>query len=1261
MSTGPFLLAPMELNALMINQQVLKLPFRRWRQQYTQLNSYTSPIPGPFQNDLDPNFNSNDSNRGVYLQWQVPKSLRQGIANNSTSTPVFPMLPNRWLVVRFYGTGSARKMKAWVLESDCPNDDTVNNNNDSSPYLMDPDILTLWAQSQSPARKTVAQQTVPSGIPLANTVYNVMLGKVFDLATWAEQGIDQQFLTAMAPGNTEFVAFQPMVANIFSFHDRIQNDPDVTENTPLSYFVAGWYSVPGADPLAPLQQTGATTDTFQALLATLQWQLAEGGNTIPDALITHGIVYNLIWQNAAAPANQIQNVTNLHVAIGNNANDAFQNMVYQQLKDKAATDPDIQALLDQLPDPSQLLEAFQYDLLYLLEQPGGNVALQNAIRQQWFTPRPGGTRWTIVDANNMSLGTTDPSQQAAEMQLENPWLIQLNQDQDRYDDLVRALARAQSDLYGIWWKSAYFKKLNLNPFAPNNYGVTNDDFANALNPANPNGIVTLVNALSAQVSAQAALVPQPIYLTPEDTSETALQNGVDAYMATQRNAGLLSATRILKSTVQPDFFSPNDPVMLLSGAHTQQQVLGNGLLPVRLIDQVVSAFIYPGKGTVTVSNLGTHIPSLGSTAIPSVMNALYGEAFLLDPVNAPAISSKIAGTVVADVQALMEAHAAANYQGSVPALTLQDWIQPWNPLYFEWQVNYYPIGPVDAGNRPNWTFDGTDYRYEGQLPTNPTPFNIWGRSMMTSQVTGVFQQHLNAYLDAHPDGQMQQMVGQLNVDHWDFLSQSFAGFNDTLAQMVNANNRLDPTTTISSTTLGIPSTTVPVGQLVGGQTEVLPMNITNPDLQPFQGLRRGQAYVMRMLVYDAFGQALDVVTTSSGLKSSDNFHPILGPEMTPDQPIVPQNPWRLLQLAPRLIQPARLSFRLVDALTGSQYVDVTQTANPVGGWIIPNHLENGLSLYDPTGASLGNLRLTVGTDGNQHVGWQPAPHSVIQTMAQFQAAAPMMWTWLNGLQNAGVDGFQDFLGAIDETLWTVDPMGGRNDQNLSVLIGRPLALTRAKLQFELGGPPLREQSWPKTFDTSIPSYTQESFQIRLGEQELREDGMIGYYLNQDYGTFHNVHMPDGASSSYLSEVGAGNYIALPFDGQSTQDVMMLIDPRAAVHAMTGLFPVFSLSLPNVYVDPVLSSLEIAFHVAPLLTEIVANPDNKTVALLPNAIQIPTPAEQGGAWSWWELGQPTVEPLDWVQLGLQQADGVANITTNEKTLRDGYLQLIIDAE
>lgn len=1247
MSTGSYLLAPMELNALMINTQVLTLPFRRWRTQYTNLTKFISPIPGAFQGEISTTFNSNPSNKGIYLHWSVPKSLRQGVAEGANASPVFPMLPNRWLVVRFYGNPAQRQAKAWIIESDCPNNDATYGPTDSTLYMVDPNIVNAWIASASPTRQTMGQQLVsPGSSANASTLYTVFLGKPFDLAGWTEQGISQQFLQAVAPGNSEFTAYQPNVGNIFSFHDRVQNDSGVTENMPLSYFVAGWYSNPSVDPMNGWVSTG-TTEAYHSLVSQLGWQIAPNASVQANALICHSLVYNIVWQNSALPTQQIQTVTDLHVAIGNNVIDAFQNMVNQQLTDAEAADPTLAPKLAGFPDISHMLEAFMYDMVYLLDQPGGAAKLQNRIIQEWFGPKQGGYTWTITSEGSTSLAPTDQAALAAEIQLELPWLTQLNATQQQYDTTYQQLSQAQRDLYGVWFKYQTWKQIASFAKPP---GVTEAQFIAALDPSNTTSLPYKVQQLSTQLSALAAQLPQPTYLTPTDTPETALQNGIDAFMQIKRNAGTLSATRFLKPLNQPNHWMPNDPVVLITGAHNTQTVLSTTLLPVRVDGQTITAFTDPSKGTVSASNLGPALPPLSNSNLPASISALYLEAFLLDPVNAPSISSLIPGSTVSEVQNLINAHAPANYIGTLPALAMQNWTQPWNPLYFEWKVKFLPIGPTDNGGAANWTFDGTDYHYVGAVPSAPQNYDVGGRSILTSQISSVFKDRLQQYITANPNNAaFAEIEALLDSSNWDFLAQSFTGFNRFLSELQETSNRTPYVDTINGNTVDLPT-------LIGPQTSVLPL-VPSTTAQTFQGLRRGQMYVQQIIIYDAFGQVLNVVESSgTGLKSYMNFHPILGPEFTPDQFIQNQNTFRFVQLPPRFLQPARLNFDLVDVTTPSKLVTVDPTANPVAGWLLPNHLENGISLYSNSGQSLGTIVLRVGANGAKSVSWEAPPHNSIQNPNDIGTVAPLLGQWYTALQAAGVDAFEAFLDAIDQTLWTVDPLGARTDQNLSVLIGRPLALVRATLQFQFQGAPNRDQNWSATFNTSTPSYTQELFQIRLGEQELRDDGLIGYYLNQNYNTFNNVYTPDGSSDPYLDPITTGNYISLPFDGSTKADVMLLLDPRAAVNAVTGIFPVHSLVLPNTFVDPVLSNMEIAFRIAPLLTELLSNPDVSATDTVPNAIQLPTPAEQNGTWSWWEMNQTTP-----VEMALKQVGDEADLTDTPKTLRDGYLQLAIDIE
>jgi hypothetical protein len=71
--------------------------------------------PGPFQRktQLHPS--------GVHLHWALPDGLCHGESPAPGSEPVFPLIPNRWLVVRLQrpvGSAPAPACRAWVVESD---------------------------------------------------------------------------------------------------------------------------------------------------------------------------------------------------------------------------------------------------------------------------------------------------------------------------------------------------------------------------------------------------------------------------------------------------------------------------------------------------------------------------------------------------------------------------------------------------------------------------------------------------------------------------------------------------------------------------------------------------------------------------------------------------------------------------------------------------------------------------------------------------------------------------------------------------------------------------------------------------------------------------------------------------------------------------------------------------------------------------------------------------------------------------------------
>jgi hypothetical protein len=287
--------------------------------------------------------------------------------------------------------------------------------------------------------------------------------------------------------------------------------------------------------------------------------------------------------------------------------------------------------------------------------------------------------------------------------------------------------------------------------------------------------------------------------------------------------------------------------------------------------------------------------------------------------------------------------------------------------------------------------------------------------------------------------------------------------------------------------------------------------------------------------------------------------------------------------------------------------------------------------------------------------WTPPPHSS-GTFADLQAAAPHLAEMLSAPGLATQDGFAAFLAAIDETVWTTDPLGARVDANLSVLVGRPLALLRVRLDLQLAGSPISDTGWKATFDTASPAYASTTLPVRLGEQLDRTDGVIGYFAGNDYTVFTAVAGPDDTTQTYVRASGPVSYLSVAMPAGHYTYATVLADPRAAVHACTGILPVKQLDLPQQVVEQALAALEVSFEVGPLLTSVVPTPvqPGQTPAFA-QSISLPIPAEQNGTWSWWEPG------ATWSGYGIVQTSADAGPPPAPAGLHEGYLQFVTDLD
>ncbi|HEY9662321.1 MAG TPA: hypothetical protein V6C65_28030, partial [Allocoleopsis sp.] len=1252
--TAPsMLLIPIALEAMVVNDKVNdNVSFSLWSPNYENLsNSLASPLPDPFDDQ------SQQPSKGIYLHWILPDALTHGLQSQSTSgvTTDYPLLPNRWLIARIGSDPSTaatqRNLKAWLVQSDYLSN--------SAPYGSNPFVN-----------------------PNVQTFEVTTLGKTWDLESWTEPTTAQTpFLKAVGPGNITFSAHTSEVMDVLTFYDALADLPDLDTTTyNLSYVTIAWHADPTTDLLQSKPWT--TADQWASLMQSLNWTISNWMTNPPQPLppveqlpkqtLYHGMAYGVTWQNQTLPDRPNLDPTKLRLAIGNTGIDAF-----AALMQKAGSDA------GQTIDPN-LLEAFQYTLLPLLNDPDGDAQVAFQACQTWYASNPGGIYWKIVSAQRSNLDdTSEVTVQITPAQAAK--LAQLNAIQTQLNQKVLQLQSRQEQLYSIWWKQL---SVNLNGYSSSNSLYPEDGFnqdatawntvakniSNALNESNSSSLIANIKQLQAAIESLAGQVPNPTD-----------PNSISNYATTTLQ---LPDTLQLKFVPMPRFYEPTDPVLMIGGIEWPDRYIYGGLtnagtpLPTRFQNQVLTG-LKIGSTTINVSDsqLNGAIPLLPqnnlSGSLNSLITTLLQEAFLLDPASADMIAAKynLSPTDVATAIANQ-----AQQGGNRPAdLAIFQWQQAWSPLFLEWKVNWYPTPPVqsvvpynpDQGTIPpvptdtkpiNWAFDGQDYTWGGGAPQADNPVQTYkGRIVLSPHITFGFIARLKQYLQDNPNDQESQQLQAIEslieqVGEWNFLSQALSGFCHDLI-MKDISQTVPPTTPLANNQPGIPTD---IAFLIGSQYHAVPY--TNPGAwtDPTEGLtapfnyffpiRAGHFMFAELRVVDRFGQILNLLRANDNPQTDPDyiatgFQPIYGKGLKPDDASF--QPYFLKQ-PPRLVQPTQLDFRFLSASDDTQQTDLNPAANPVCGWVLPNHLDQSLAIYDVAGNLLGELMVIANAQGSDSTSWQPTP-GVTSPITPDQITNLHLKQFVQGILglNDQGSGLQSLLQVVDETLWTVDPLGGRGDQELSVLIGRPIALVRAQVQFQLSGDPVADQAWSQTLGLTprgTDVFTNVTFPIKLGSLELYDDGLLGYFLNDNYQQFNAVH--PGTNSPYIVPIGGANnnYIQLPinYPGKPNNQlalVTLLLDPRGCIHATSGLQPGKKLTLPATYTKP-MAKLDITFRVGSLLTD-------------SDAIRLPIPPLKQGDWSWIEHSDPNT----WnVSLPIVQANQKPRLANTPPLIRNGWLKL-----
>ena len=796
------LFVPVQLDALVVNDQVRRGEnFQRWQANFALARLRLSPEPPPFGN-IDTDFAIDPERNGVYLQWQLPQALTGGTQDHPDADLSFPLVPNRWLVVRTHGApdATAREQSAWLVESD--HLDPVTG---TSPYALPDGTITR-------------------------------IGRRIDLATgeWTEPGLPEGdlFLTAVGPGVPTFAVYQPYNEDVFSIHDTMAG-LDPTRAWTVGYLVVGWYSDPAADPVT------RAGNELRTLLADFEWAVTDADPEDADAPVEpasrgvfHGTVLGVNW-HGTGPLPESPRPDLVAVALGHNS--AHASSVFQA----EAEPPDA-------PGLAELLNLCQRGLLDAVDEPDGAFTKARATFASWFVPTPAGYHWTL-ETDPDAPEEPDRVRRAAR-RAHTGLLARFNADQAVHDELARDLAAAQRRMYDLWWTEGLpmFPEFGTDgePLEPGSYHA---DLSDGLRVA------------EAEVQRLDRLLTEARSRIPWGRTQQELQDSIADHTG-RRTPGF-----VFKREVLPDLHRATEPVVALRRTEEDQQarLAAEEGLRCRRPDELVRGVYLDAERTVLVAapaERGPVPPNL--PAEPDGLRLLLAEFFHLDPANAPALA-EAAERPASDVPALRTAMAdpARHAYGLVPGHGTTAWQQPWSPLFFQWEVDYYPItyaesAGIEDPEYANWEFDGNRYRWKGD-GADHEPLTLRGRQFLTPTPAQTMADSLR-HAAADRAGPYAELLRDLarRADEADLVSQTLDGFNDQLlARSANeavylggGGSRVRQAAIGEQIAQGLPPDPGP-----------LPRPFTGWAASRFQEVRSGQFAFTRLHVVDRFGRGLPVV------------------------------------------------------------------------------------------------------------------------------------------------------------------------------------------------------------------------------------------------------------------------------------------------------------------------------------------------------------------------------------------------------------------
>jgi hypothetical protein len=1175
----PRLLVPVDLQALVVragsndSEPMLTLPFRDGKQDLPPVALDDPGAPRP---------------AGVHLLWSVPAALGRGTLVDDPLAPgdatrrqlTLPVLPDRWVVLRLaVASGAAQPLvTGWVVEADAG---TV------TP-------LADWP--------TVQTNKTQAGPPIALEQLNVHAG------------------------GTSWTQCYDAAQGRFALHDPLTDLAGVQlEGDAISYLVAGWWSVSADDPL-----DGVGTDAgYRQRLAQLGWNDPDHPSTDASrrdaaddryrAATTFGLDAPQRYTQPLRPAKTTGAALSQATGSGQVAPQAD------------ILRPAISGFLSDVVTGAQLPPA-----------PTRTTLLHGRLHGVPLNGNPAPDSRPASDALRVVLGSATPDL-AATIAASGTGLGAADTDAQRAAE--RLLAAFSSGLImrigeaDAWADIAEYEHAHA-------YGSL---------PGGSEGIDRLVDkpGTAADPGAgfrpgTAGVVSKPTKTIPAATILwSALERpGTSAITSIQKpptqQPPLTQAVAQTREVVRPApaYHFPAPPVLAVAGGGRTPSAVereeADGALICRLSDQVSRGH----AGVLTASEL---LASIGSAAVPDEVLQLAREVLVEDPYLArwraqragakgfdPGVAANrfIAEAAVAHAYYAADNERLSSYVGAEVAsaakrqqategllrLSMSDgiwshpegvtmWGQPWRPMFCDWQVEL-DLAAIDAAPLQAWSLAGVDLDARTDpAPALPDSVTISGRSPLVAGVARTLAAGIDRWL---ADERLRDFGGHALADPT--TENALSALRDTLSQVDLMSVALDG---IREQLLGLDYDRGllhrPDDMLDDGTRRALVVAL--PRL-----LAAGKVALTNARLVDAFGRtlALPVDAVAVPARLSDDTG-------------------KAMLVRPRLTAPARWRFDLVDARSTSDeapfgcvdQADPSKQVNPVAGFLLPDHMDESLEVFSTDGRPLGELLHDSFSDA---VAWEISPgrtdvapaagptddpdvsHHRVGWIAAGLVAADAVDRRATSDRAETESALSAMLRAIDTTLWTVDPFGSLGTEHIAGLVGRPIAVVNARLsldvQADVEDRAYADEALRTERGAAFDALAQLAVEVRLGEITRSDDGLLGYFVDDDYSRFHVVDeviaaraLPSGRGQGVLDPNSADPTKPVPIDnpyidtsgvlrihpGQTVR-LTLLMHPGGKVHLSSGILPRSSRELARDWVAPGLSVLAPSVRCGPLLID-----------------------------------------------------------------------------